>query len=314
MISMITSTRVLYRASWVIVAYTVLIVVWGAWVRLSGSGDGCGDNWPLCNGMVVPVKSAAKTWIEFAHRASTAVYGVAILAQLTFVWQKYTKGHPARLWACASLFFTITEALLGKRLVTAGLVNHSTDLSRMLIMPLHLMNTSLLLASAVMTAESIQHGDRRRHSLSTAERNWGKILIVATTAILASGAIAALGSHLAPSESLMQGLAHDLSTESHPAVRLRIIHPILALAIPIALLLCARPTPDRALHSSRNIWWGRLAWGTVVAVGVGIATLTLLAPIWLKLTHLVMANILVILFTLCAFHSLRPASVSGEPR
>ena len=164
-----------------------------------------------------------------------------------------------------------------------------------------------------MTAESIQHGDRMRQSLSTAERNWGRILIVAATVILASGAMAALGSHLAPSESLMQGLAHDLSAESHPAVRLRIIHPILALAIPIALLLCARPAPGRAPHASPNIWWRRLALGTIVSMGVGIATLTLLAPVWLKLTHLVMANILVILFTMCGFHSLRPASLSGAP-
>lgn len=297
------STRTLYRVSWFIVAYTVLIVVWGAWVRLSGSGDGCGDSWPLCNGEVVPLKSATKTLIEFAHRASTALYGIAVITQLVLTYRTFGKGHSARVWSVALLFFTVTEALLGRQLVTSGLVNQSPDLARLVVMPLHLLNTSLLLASGVLTAENIRFGYERRSPLARAETAWTVMCITVGVTILASGAIAALGSHLAPSESLLHGLSHDLSPESHLAVKLRIIHPLLSLTLPGAILFYLRLYPSQERVSLQNVWWTRLAWATVVAILVGILTLTLLAPTWLKLVHLVMANVLVILLTLSIFHT-----------
>ena len=77
-----TPDNKLYAASWGLVAYTILIIAWGAWVRISGSGDGCGDHWPLCKGEAVPIGESVKTWIEVSHRYSTALFGLLVLGQI----------------------------------------------------------------------------------------------------------------------------------------------------------------------------------------------------------------------------------------
>jgi cytochrome c oxidase assembly protein subunit 15 len=298
--------RSLYIGSWVLVAYTVLIILWGAWVRLSGSGDGCGDHWPLCNGEVVPLEHVAKTWVEYSHRISTALYGVLILGQIFLSRRYFARHHPARFWALLTIVFTITEALIGRQLVKSGLVNESTDISRLFVMPLHLVNTSLLLFSGVMTAESIRYGDLPRRPLSREVRNSGVLYLSGLSIVLITGAIAALGSHLMPSESLLHGLTHDLAADSHPAVRLRILHPLLALALPVAMLLFVRLPGVSTPESSQTLWFKRFSIGLIVALLIGVSTLSLLAPVWLKITHLFMTNVLVILASLCVFHSLRP--------
>jgi len=284
------------------VAYTVVIILWGAWVRLSGSGDGCGDHWPLCNGEVIPLEQAKKTWIEYSHRISTAIYGVLVLAQILLTRRAFPNKHPARWWAVMTLVFTITEALIGRQLVKSGLVNESADLARLVVMPLHLINTSLLLLSGVMTAESIKYGEAPRRLLTSLERKVGVSYLVGLAIVLTTGAIAALGSHLLPSASLMSGLSSDLASDSHLAVRLRILHPLLALAIPVGLLLFAKISPPEP-QSQRALWYKRFVIILCVALLIGVATLSLLAPIWLKLTHLLMTNVLVIAFSVCVFHT-----------
>jgi heme A synthase len=280
-------------------------VAWGAWVRISGSGDGCGEHWPLCHGQAIPSAAETKTWIEVSHRYSTALYGVLILIQLACLLTRYTRDHPARFWGVATLVFTITEALLGRQLVTLRLVNDSTDLLRLVVMPLHLVNTSLLLTSTVMTAESIRFGKRHRQILPSRIKKWGLLGIASLLLLLSSGAIAALGSHLAPSESLMSGLIKDWAADSHIAVRLRIVHPILALVLGSALLQLASAVHDEAPHVDARRWL-RIFWRvTLASLVAGAVTLVSLAPVWLKITHLLLANALVIAASGCIFHTIR---------
>jgi cytochrome c oxidase assembly protein subunit 15 len=300
-----TSNSSLYRFSWAIVAYTVVVVAWGAWVRISGSGDGCGEHWPLCHGEAIPSAAPAKTWIEVSHRYSTALYGLLVLLQLAQVFKRFRRAHPARFWAVATVAFTMTEALLGRQLVTLRLVNESTDLLRLVVMPLHLVNTSLLLFSTVMAAESIRFGERIRASISPRIRRYGALSIAALLLLLTTGAIAALGSHLAPSESLLAGLIKDWSDDSHLSVRLRVIHPLLALVLGFALLQVASAAHDEAPHIDAKRWlsiFGKVALGTLL---VGVITLMSLAPTWLKISHLVLANALVIAASGCIFHTIR---------
>ena len=53
-----------------VLGYTVLTILWGAYVRATGSGAGCGRHWPLCNGEVLPRAPGAAMIIEFSHRAT----------------------------------------------------------------------------------------------------------------------------------------------------------------------------------------------------------------------------------------------------
>lgn len=303
--------RRLYAASWAIVLYTVVIIAWGAWVRISGSGDGCGDNWPLCHGEAIPLGAPTKTWIEVSHRYSTALFGVFVLAQL-FAIRRFTQpGNSARRWVWWTLFFTLTEALIGRLLVKQGLVNESESLRRLIVMPLHLINTSLLLFSEVMTAESILRHGWQRLRINPRARRWIWGIGFALLLLLTTGAIAALGSHLAPSESLMGGLLHELSADAHLAVRLRILHPILGLALPLTVWLIIQTTvvtsDSGRSAATRRACYKQLIIATWIMVAVGVLTLLTLAPAPLKLAHLTLANLLVIMATRAYYHSTRAA-------
>lgn len=302
----ITPHRGLYRLSWALIFYTIVIIAWGAWVRISGSGDGCGDHWPLCNGQAIPIGHTTKTWIEVSHRYSTALFGLFVLAQIVFIRRALPARHPARSWVLYTLLFTLTEALIGRQLVTSGLVNESQSLHRLVIMPLHLVNTSLLLFSEVMTAESIVYGSRRKITLSETTRRWCIGVSAALLLLLTTGAIAALASHLFPSQSLLGGLSRDFESSSHMALRLRIIHPILGLLLPAAIWTLVVHTSHRAATPSLARMYRAFGVAIFLMTVLGIVTLVTLAPPWLKLTHLTMANVLVILFSRCLFHSLRP--------
>lgn len=301
-----------YRASWLLVGYTILIIIWGAWVRLSGSGDGCGDHWPLCNGQMIPEAAPTKTLIELSHRVSTALYGIFVLIQIIATRRVFPKGHPSRFWSLMTLLFTITEALIGRSLVKEGLVNTSEDLSRLIVMPLHLVNTSLLLFSGVMTAESLKYGEFLKRAFSREDTKRWILYLVSLVIILSTGAIAALGSHLAPSESLLQGLSKDLSTDSHLAVRLRLLHPFFALGLPLFLALFMPLSISGRPTTSQGLWYRRFGIAVLVALSIGIGTLVLLAPLWLKVTHLLMTNLLVVVASLCVFHTLRPVPLSDQ--
>jgi cytochrome c oxidase assembly protein subunit 15 len=301
------SSKSLYVLSWSLVAYTIAIVVWGAWVRISGSGDGCGDHWPLCHGQVVPSRAHTKTWIEFSHRLSTGIYGMLVLLQAFLVRRTFSRGFPARAWSVSTLLFTVTEALIGKQLVTMGLVNESVALARVVVMPLHLVNTALLVGSTVMTAEAIKYGHLPRAPLPPRVSQLIGILIAILILLLTTGAVAALGSHLAPSESIVAGFSKDLSSQSHLAVRLRILHPALALLGPLVLFVVLEKLREAAPSEVARCWLGRLMAALGIAVLVGVCTLLTLAPVWLKMTHLLVANILVVITTLCVFHTVRPS-------
>lgn len=299
----------LYCASWLLVGYTVLIIIWGAWVRLSGSGDGCGDHWPLCNGHMIPEAAPTKTIIELSHRVSTALYGIFVLIQIAATRRMFATGHPSRFWAWMTLLFTITEALIGRSLVKEGLVNTSEDLARLIVMPLHLVNTSLLLLSGVMTAESIKYGELPKRKMSSEDTKRWSLYLTALVIILSTGAVAALGSHLAPSHSLLEGLSKDLATDSHLAVRLRLLHPVFALGLPLFLAL-SMPLPlSGRPTTSQGVWYRRFALAVLIAILIGFGTLVLLAPLWLKVTHLLMTNLLVVGASLCIFHTLRPVAL-----
>src|SRR5262249_41187531 len=63
----------LARFAWFVVAYNIAVILWGAYVRATGSGAGCGSHWPLCNGQVLPSAAQTQTLIEFTHRVTSGL-------------------------------------------------------------------------------------------------------------------------------------------------------------------------------------------------------------------------------------------------
>src|SRR5512139_906295 len=138
--------------AWIVLVYNVLVVLWGAYVRATGSGAGCGSHWPLCQGVVLPRAPQIETIVEFTHRLSSGLVVLLALVLLTWAWRAYPKGHSVRLGAVMAMVFTVTEALVGAGLVLFGLVAQNQSVARAFSVDVHLVNTFLLLASLTLTA------------------------------------------------------------------------------------------------------------------------------------------------------------------
>ncbi len=268
----------------------VFVILWGAYVRASGSGAGCGKHWPLCNGEVIPRAPQLQTVIEFAHRLTSG--GVLIVAIVGLVLaRKHTPpGHVLRSTAGAVLGLTVMEAFIGAAIVLLEHTAMSVNERRGISITLHLVNTFALLVALTL---------HNRAALGRVPR-WpagGRSLVVVGVMVLvlatgASGAIAALGDTLFPVSTLAEGLRQDLSPTAHVFVRLRVFHPIFA-TFSLAALLAGVPLLRRGLAPGLA---SSLAKGVPVLAalqyGLGLVNLALLAPIWLQLVHLLFADVL----------------------
>jgi heme A synthase len=306
-------SRRLTLSSWWVLGFNVAVILWGAFVRATGSGAGCGNHWPTCNGEVVPRAPSITTLIELSHRVSSGAALVLVLCLGALTFRDTPPRHPARLAAVASMAFILGEVVIGAGLVLLKLVAHDRSLLRGVSMELHAGNTFALLTALSLQTYYASGGNavrlRRAHSLLLPIGLAFSALVFA----LATGAIAALGDTLFPARSLASGLAQDLSPHAHLFLRLRTLHPFSALAA--AALVVAACTAVRTRSSSTTAYKLSFALtGMVfVQVAIGVANLALLAPIATQLLHLAAADAIFILLVLMAAHALAevPEAVSS---
>jgi len=303
------ASHTLARFAWITLCYNVAVILWGAYVRATGSGAGCGNHWPLCNGEVIPRAPRLETLIEFSHRITSGLALIAVVILLIATRRACAPGHPARRAAAWSLFFMLTEAAVGAGLVLFQLVADNASAARAMFMATHLLNTFLLLASLSLTAYwlsdqpdiSLQGRGKLVAGLGGLA---GGILLVAI-----SGAVAALGDTLFPAQSLAQGMSADLSTSSHVLIRLRVIHPMLAVLVGGVLMLSAPrlPVPEYA-EMGRELRYDVIGF-VALQLAAGFANLLLLAPVTMQLIHLLLADVVWIAFVLLA-----AAALARDPR
>ncbi len=276
------------RYAWGVVGYNVLVIVWGALVRATGSGAGCGNHWPLCNGQVIPVSPGLHTVIEFTHRSMTGGAAIAVAGLLVLAFRATEKGQAARSAAVISAVLLVNEALLGALLVKLGYVTDNRSLGRVVMLAIHLSNTLLLLGALTMTARLLGTGQRWAEMRARrGMRVWAGVGIGATLVVGVSGSLAALGDTLFPSESLRSAVAQDFAAGAPWLLRLRWVHPASAVVAALFvgwLLLKARETGAGA--AARTV--GVLLLSQFV---LGAADVLLLAPVWLQLVHLLGADL-----------------------
>ena len=305
----------LARYAWFVLAWNVLVILWGAYVRATGSGAGCGAHWPLCNGEVLPRAPTAEMLVEFSHRLSSGLALIAVAVLAVQVWRTVAAGNPARRAAAASLAFIIVEALLGAGLVLFRLVAQDESLARAMVMPLHLANTLILLLCLTLTAHFLSGG--APVAIPGRTRTFGVLvaLLVLMIGVGKTGAIAALGDTLYPATSLLDGLRADLAPTGSLLLRLRILHPALGVAVGVMLvfgaLAVALPAGDRRGSLARRLV-------VILAVGqvvLGFVNVWLLAPVWMQITHLLVADLLWIALVLLTASALArrsaPATTSA---
>ncbi len=277
--------------------YNVLVILWGAYVRATGSGAGCGSHWPLCNGEVIPRPERIQTWIELTHRLSSGLCLVFVIILMAWARRSFPKKHPARTAAHWSFGLTISEALVGAALVLLALVEHDQSVRRAISISIHLVNTLFLLGALTLTV---------RHSNLPAEhkpiqntwngkpKRWFITAIVSTILLGTTGALTALGDTLFQSKSLASGFAQDFASESHFLVKLRVFHPAMAVITAIVLYLYSEfairwsEPPQGDTHT-----WARALQALVlVQMAIGGTNLLLLAPIGLQMVHLLLADLI----------------------
>lgn len=275
-------------AAWLFCGYLVAVILFGAWVRISHSGDGCGSNWPTCHGELVPSAPATATLIEFVHRVTSGLCGLFGLILLSWSWKRY--GWSAVTRACAlTLLFIVFEGAIGAGLVLGELVADDDSVARAVVIALHLTNTLALTAFAALAAW--RSGQAEPPSFLARRRTAFAIALALIVATAMSGAVTALGDTLFPKDSVLRtGLftevAADLSAGNHFLVRLRIVHPALAVigAGYLLWLLGGVASSNR---------WAEVAMYLVSAeVLLGFLNLGLAAPGWLQIVHLLVAQAL----------------------
>jgi heme A synthase len=285
------------KYAWGVLAYNLLVILWGAYVRATGSGAGCGSHWPLCNGVVIPREPQIETMIEFTHRLMSGLSLVLVIGMFVWAFRSYTKGHPVRKGATFSLIFILTEALVGAGLVLFELVAENASVGRAIAIVVHLLNTFILLAALVMTAYWASGG--RAVRLRGGLNLWLiGIALGATMLVGASGALAALGDTLFPVQSLAEGIQQDFSPTAHFLVRLRLLHPTISILAGIYLILAVGAinlkTRDLSLHRLARL----LTLLVTVQLGAGFLNVLLLAPVWMQIVHLLLADLVWIVLVL----------------
>lgn len=283
------------RFAWTVLGFNLFVILWGAFVRASGSGAGCGSHWPLCNGEVVPRAPAIETLIELGHRLTSGVALLLVVGLVVGAWRRFPPGHTVRSGAGLSMVLILTEALIGAGLVLFEMVADNASIARGFWITGHLLNTFLLVGALTMTAWWASGGRRLCFEGSKV------LLLLALLPVLVlgmSGAITALGDTLFPAASLAEAKAQTLSDTSHLFVRLRVWHPTLAVCVGAILTLVS----FYALRSGAGRTARRLAYGLLGVYGaqlvVGLVNVWFLAPVPLQLIHLVLSDIVWIVLVL----------------
>ncbi len=285
--------------AWLVLAYNLPVILWGAYVRVSFSGDGCGAHWPFCNGQVIPQHMAAPMAIEYTHRAMTSLDTIAAIALCVWAFIVFPRKHTVRRWSLLSLGFLVIEAALGAGLVLLRLVARDQSVGRAWYLAAHLTNTMLLLGALAVTACLASKNAFAMPFRRVPPRLIGAL--GATVFVSITGAIAALGDTLFPATSLGSGMQQDFSRASSVLLRLRMVHPLIAIAGAAYIIWTAARWLKQNHRNGTRKTAGRVVALTIFQLVVGAVNLSLLAPVWMQLFHLLVADLLWISLVVLVF-------------
>jgi cytochrome c oxidase assembly protein subunit 15 len=283
----------LRRFAWGVLIYFIAVILWGGLVRATGSGAGCGDHWPLCNGTVMQHSARVDTMIELTHRITSGFSFLLVVALLAWTLAGTARGHLARVAAGAAVVFTVIEAALGAFLVKLGLTAQSRSPLRAPYLALHLTNTLLLVAALTLTAHLLSRRTGHLRSKVHLVAPFGAIASVLALLIVGvTGSLAALGDTLFPARSLGAAFAQDFSATSGWLVRWRWTHPTVAFLASVFLIWLLVRAAQRRTH------WDNRGLSALVLIllacqyVLGVLDVAFLAPVWLQIAHLLGADVL----------------------
>ncbi len=270
----------------------VVVILQGAVVRITGSGAGCGSHWPTCNGTIVPLNPTLETGIEFSHRLLSVVV-LALGVWLLVRARRLGRERPGlAAFATLAFVFLVVEALIGGATVLLGLTGDNTTVARGVWVASHLVNSLLLIGALAATVVFARKSApawplhlMRQGAITT-------LLVVGLLGMLLlsfTGGIAAMGNTIFPSESLADGFMADFDPESHPLIRLRGLHPLIAISVGVYLFVSLafawQMKPVKSAQRTAQALLGVY----IVQMVIGVANLATLGPAVLQVLHLAVA-------------------------
>jgi heme A synthase len=301
----VVRSKVFAITAWSTLVFNVFVVLGGTIVRATGSGDGCGETWPKCGDQFIPPNATVETLIEFSHRVSSFLAGLGVALVVVLALWFFKRGNLIRKAAVVSGAFLVLEALLGAALVIFGWVDADLSAGRLVVVPLHLINTFLLLGSLAVTA---WWGSGFPQPSGQVDRSTKRLLILGGLVILvlgASGALNALADTVFPSESVVGDLSEKFGPTAPLLSNLRVIHPVVAIAGGLFVGWIGTTLSRNASDRSRRLS------GVVILLifsqfFIGIANIYLLTPLAVQVIHLMVADVLWIVYVFLG------ASLLGE--
>jgi len=306
--------------AWAVLAYFIAVILWGSLVRATGSGAGCGEHWPLCNGTLIQHSPRMETIIEFTHRVTSGISFFSAIGLFAWTFAATVRGHLARAASLAAVVFTLIEAILGALLVKLGLTAQSQSPLRAPYLALHLANTLLLLAALTLAAHFLTRTrGYTRNTVCLIAPAGASAAIITLLIVGVTGSLAALGDTLYPASSVAAALAQDFSSTSAWLVRWRWTHPAIAFFASVVVIWLLVRASRLSLH--RSLYWDNRGLSALVLILMaaqyllGALDVVLLAPVWLQLMHLLGADVLwAALVVLTARLTLQPEQTNSGIR
>ena len=292
------------KYAWFVLAYNIVVILWGVFLRASKSGDGCGQHWLTCNGEAIPSAPELKTIIEFSHRITTALDGFIVIGLLIWAFLRWRSGKSgqnnfALKMATGAFLFVIVEGLLGAGLVLTGNTAENLTAARPFWMAAHLITTLILLTFLTLTAWFASGGRRFNFNVEPKVKLLLLLGVFGFLLVGMSGSVAALSSMIFPSETLTEGIAKDFSSTSNILLRLRVSHPILSILTSVYLIFLAGWLRKKSENNVNVVRWSNIISVLILLqIAFGAMTLLTLAPIVMQLGHLFFADAIWISFVL----------------
>ena len=262
---------------------SIVSILAGAFVRATGSGDGCGATWPTCKGRIIPALTDTSELIEFSHRSVSGLLLVVTLIIFSKT-RKFQKGSLVKSVTNYLTFFVIFEAIIGAIIVLFEWVGLNSSLPRIVAVPIHLVNTFGLLGCYAILYKIIE--DDLKEIKSIFNKNF---ILISLLFLLsgATGSITALADALFPSASFIEGFLEDFDKTSEALTRLRILHPIISSALSVVLYVYST-----RINKKYGVNVKLLKTFVIVAVLLGVLNVISNIVLPLSILHLAIADFL----------------------
>jgi len=245
------------QLAWAAAAATYLLIILGAIVRITGSGLGCGEHWPLCNGRLLPPLDLP-TMIEYGHRLAALAVTVLVVALAGLAWRERRDAGSEMRGASAALVLLVVQIAVGAVTVTLSLPPWTVIL--------HL-GTAMLLLAALLVAARGSAPVWEPASTGAAALGFATVLLGALTANLGA-ATACLGFPLCTGQLFPDGTGLQ---------HVHWIHRLLAYALAVYVVVWAIKT------QRRGAWYVVALVAAQIVVAAGMVLLSL--PPILQATH-----------------------------